>query len=301
MALSDQPYLPLYVKDILTDEKLIECSASSYGVYMLLLCLLHKEKDYGRMYLKQKYKQTLSKSESKSEAKMFAEMLSRRMPFDVLTIESAISELHEEGVISIDHGVLSQKRMVKDGQVSSARSAAGKKGGEQKSKQTVKQKSKQNQSKTLSKSKANSVNENEYVNENAVETVIEIEDEKIKKSKTQFEIDVGPKQMRALKQTPYHLGGEYTPALRLWLKYKKERGSPYAQTGIDQLFKTWIDMTPDRVMTAVEQSIQSNYQGLFYDKINDDGTIKNLRAVQRKPTAGFSDKTLEQARRQANS
>jgi len=49
MALRDQPYLPLYVQDFLTDEKLMECSAETTGVYIRLLCILHKQKEYGQM------------------------------------------------------------------------------------------------------------------------------------------------------------------------------------------------------------------------------------------------------------
>ena len=42
MALRDQPYLPLYVQDFLTDEKLAECSAMATGVYIRLMCIMHK-------------------------------------------------------------------------------------------------------------------------------------------------------------------------------------------------------------------------------------------------------------------
>ena len=42
MALREQPYLPLYVQDFLTDEKLNECSAESTGVYIRLMCIMDK-------------------------------------------------------------------------------------------------------------------------------------------------------------------------------------------------------------------------------------------------------------------
>lgn len=123
MALRDQPYLPLYIQDVLTDEKLSECSAESHGVYFLLLCLLHKQEQYGTILLKQKYKQ------SSSTCLNFASMLARKMPFDVQIISRAIDELINENVIQVDGDRLIQKRMVKDNQTSIARSAAGKKGG----------------------------------------------------------------------------------------------------------------------------------------------------------------------------
>jgi len=60
MALRDQPYLPLYVQDYLTDEKLNECSPATQGVYIKLLCVLHKMEEYGTILLKQKRKQKVS-------------------------------------------------------------------------------------------------------------------------------------------------------------------------------------------------------------------------------------------------
>ena len=68
MALKDQPYLPLYVDDFLSDEKLSLCSAESTGVYIRLMCLMHKSDEYGAVLLKQKFKQNESKIISKSLA-----------------------------------------------------------------------------------------------------------------------------------------------------------------------------------------------------------------------------------------
>ena len=43
MALRDQPYLPLYIHDIMVDEKLNECCAATHGIYIKgLMCLMHK-------------------------------------------------------------------------------------------------------------------------------------------------------------------------------------------------------------------------------------------------------------------
>jgi len=133
MALRNQPYIPLYVQDVLTDEKLVECSASSHGVYLLLICILHKQENYGLLCLKQKYKQI----ESKYLA--FASMLTKQMPFDTKTIQEGLTELHEERVIDLDDCTLFQKRMVKDGKLSLTRTESGKKGGANLSKQYGKQ------------------------------------------------------------------------------------------------------------------------------------------------------------------
>jgi hypothetical protein len=124
MALRNQPYIPLYVQDFLTDEKLIECSAESTGVYIRLICILHKSEEYGKVLLKQKDKQC------ENQVKNFASKLIKQMPYTMKVIESSLDELINEGVIQIEGDFLIQKRMVKDNDISVKRSESGKKGGE---------------------------------------------------------------------------------------------------------------------------------------------------------------------------
>jgi hypothetical protein len=144
MALRDQPYFPLYVQDFLTDEKLNCCSAATQGVYIKILCILHKQEEYGCILFKQKDKQTDDK------LKNFALKFAKLLPFDSNTIHEALIELIDEGVLIIDGDKLYQKRMVKDGEISLTRSKAGKIGGgnpnlfKQNDKQMFKQKYKQN-------------------------------------------------------------------------------------------------------------------------------------------------------------
>lgn len=149
MALRDQPYLPLYVQDFMTDEKLIECSAETTGVYIRLLCVFHKSEEYGKFLLKQKDKQ-----EAEQE-KNFALKLARQMPYSYHVIEKSLRELIFEGVVQVDGDYLLQKRMVRDNEISILRANSGKKGG----------KRTQNAFKfALAKVKANSENENENEN-----------------------------------------------------------------------------------------------------------------------------------------
>lgn len=123
MALRDQPYLPLYVQDFLTDEKLIECSASTTGIYIRIMCIMHKYETYGKVLLKQKYKQTGSMCLN------FASQLCKHLPYSADEIEKALIELIREKVCYFDEDYLCQKRMIKDNEISEARSKAGKKGG----------------------------------------------------------------------------------------------------------------------------------------------------------------------------
>lgn len=124
MSLQNSPYLPLYVKDFMADEKLAECSASANGVYIRLMCMLHKSDSYGKIILKEKYK-------TNSNACMnFASMLARHMPYTVEDIHDGLTELLDNEVVYIEGDYLYQSRMVKDGEISEKRAAAGKKGGE---------------------------------------------------------------------------------------------------------------------------------------------------------------------------
>lgn len=123
MALRNQPYFPLYIQDFLTDEKLIECSAAATGVYIRLMCIMHKLEDYGRILLKQKDKQT---GEQKKD---FALKVAKQMPYDFDTVYAAITELLSEGVLYVDGDYLCQRRMILDNQLSVKRSESGRLGG----------------------------------------------------------------------------------------------------------------------------------------------------------------------------
>lgn len=129
MARKDKPYLPLYVQDVLTDERLIECSAEAHGIYLRLMCILHKQEKYGLLCLKQKHKQSESKIEN------FACMLGKQMPFEQKQIQRGLQELFDEGVIKIEENTLFQKRMVSDGELSIVRATIGKSGGSSVTKQ----------------------------------------------------------------------------------------------------------------------------------------------------------------------
>jgi hypothetical protein len=151
MALRDQPYFPMYVDDYLTDEKLNMCKPSSQGIYIKILCIMHKSEHYGCILLKQKDKQ------DENVCLNFARKLARLLPFTIDEINDAIIDLLDEKVLYLDDDMLCQKRMIKDNSISVSRSKAGSKGGtstQQKNKNFAK-----------AKTEANSVNVNEYVNE----------------------------------------------------------------------------------------------------------------------------------------
>ena len=155
MALRDQPYLPLYVQDFQTDEKLMECTAESTGVYIRIMLVMHKSEIYGTILLKQKDKQNTNQIEN------FALKLLRFLPYELAIIKSAIVELVNEKVLTIVDDMLIQKRMMKDGEISEIRKNTGKLGGE-----TTQKKNREFATEfALAKNKANSEYEIYNVNE----------------------------------------------------------------------------------------------------------------------------------------
>lgn len=162
MALRDQPYIPLYVQDYLTDEKLNECSAATQGIYIKIMCLMHKSDKYGYILLKQKDKQT------PNQIKNFASKLVKHLPFEKGEIENALTELLEEEVLHMEGDKIYQKRMVKDNELSLKRSIAGKKGGD-KNKFALANSQANNKAKTEDENEDENENENEYKNEDESE------------------------------------------------------------------------------------------------------------------------------------
>jgi hypothetical protein len=123
MALRNQPYFPLYVQDYLTDEKLNLCSLSAQGLYIKILCILHKQETYGSILFQQNNKQNLNKKD------YFVSYLSKQLPVQKNEIEELLTELLDEGVLIMDDDILYQKRMLKDGKISVVRSNVAKDGG----------------------------------------------------------------------------------------------------------------------------------------------------------------------------
>jgi uncharacterized protein YdaU (DUF1376 family) len=138
MPSKNQPYLPLYVDDFLADEKLSLCSAESTGVYIRLMCLMHKSDEYGVILLKQIEKQNAK------QIKNFASRFAKQMPYDEDTIERSLMELIEWEIIILDGDRLIQKRMVKDEKIRQIRASAGQEGGKKTQSNFAKAKTKAN-------------------------------------------------------------------------------------------------------------------------------------------------------------
>ena len=165
MALRNQPYFPLYVNDFLSDEKLMLCSAESTGVYIRIMCLMHKSEEYGVVLLHQKFKQNVKPTLN------FATQLAMFLPYTVDVVERSLEDLIDNKVLTLDGDRLIQKRMVKDEKISQIRVISGSKGGK-KSSETCASITKDtphiSSNFPIAKIQANSEyeNESEYVNVN---------------------------------------------------------------------------------------------------------------------------------------
>lgn len=180
MALRNQPYLPLYVQDYLTDEKLNMCSLESQGVFIKIMCILHKSNEYGTVLLKQKDKQ------NQSTCLNFAYKFAKLLPIQVDVLKVAIAELVDEGVLEIEGDRLFQKRMVHDNRISLIRSKVGKKGGEKTQSFLLKQKLKQN---TEYEYEYENVIEYDNVIKNIVSEFYEFQSVKHKNQLNEWELD----------------------------------------------------------------------------------------------------------------
>lgn len=162
MALRDQPYLPLFIQDFLTDEKLIECSAAATGVFIRIMCVMHKSETYGKILLRQNDRQ------NDRQILNFADKLAKHLPYTLPIIVDGLVELIDAGCLNIEGDFLIQKRMVRDNEISLKRSKSGSKGAN-----VTNQKNKNNinfaDKIAAAKSSANSEYEYEYEYENRIE------------------------------------------------------------------------------------------------------------------------------------
>lgn len=245
MAIRDQPYLALYVQDFMTDEKLINCSASSVGVYIRLMCFLHKCEEYGKVLLKQKFKQNAKPVEN------FALQFANILPYDIDVIRAAFYELLDENVIYIDDNMLYQKRMVKDSELSDKRAKNGSSGG----KKTQSNNKNFASNFAKAKSKANSENEIDIDNEIKEDSKEGIGDKGgFKEGKGEKEVKEGesqktyiiPEMWERWKQArpgyPADRKKDFEPIQQIGMFISEQQGIiwiPSNRTEIDQILEIW--------------------------------------------------------------
>lgn len=296
MALKDQPYMPIYVADFVNDEKLMECSAASQGVYIRILFYMHKSEPYGTIILREKDKQ------NEDVILNFAKKLARPLPFGLDEIEAALRELVDERVLTIDGDMLYQKRMRRDGEISQIRaSARAKRGHGEDSTDFVENfvedfvgtksltndptKAATNES---TKSQQNTVNENEYV------YVIESNNLGVDRERGLGEEEDGekeivsdsPKAKKRKKWTPQ----DYSPEFEaFWEAYprKDDKGTAHKK----YLTRRKEGFSSDALLRAAENyaaKCRKNHTGKEYIKqaktfLSDTRPFEDYLGVEQKP------------------
>ena len=137
------PGLMFFPDDWLSDEKLRLCSLAARGLWIDILCVMHKCDRRG--YLVQANGKPLTN-----------EQLARLIGCSAAEFGNLYQELITAGVASVDkHGITFNRRMVRDEQIRQERSKAGQQGG-LKTGRLLKQNIKQTVSKTEANTQANS-------------------------------------------------------------------------------------------------------------------------------------------------
>lgn len=273
MSLRDQPYLPLYVDDFLSDERLNLCSANSYGVYINIMCLMHKSETYGIILLDQKWKQ------NPNQIINFAYKFAKILPFSYDEILSALSELVYEKVLCITDDQLIQKRMVRDNEISIIRAEAGFKGG--KSTQFAKA---NNEANNQANAQANTVNANENVYDNNIRIGMQ-------KDFVDQVIDIFASEYESMNQIQYAQiakGKERSAAGKI-LKLHKERHpemtSDETLRSLQIYFRACVAITDDWLRNNMSLSI-------IVSKFNEiNNKLKNGQ-IKRVNGAGVTDAEL---------
>jgi len=249
MALRNQPFIKFFPKDWMADEKLKECNAESHGIYINLMCLMHQSGEYGVILLKQKYKQ------NGKQIFNFASQLTKQLPFSVEEIERGLAELIYEGVLQLDDDRLSQKRMVKDANLSDTRAYAGSVGGKSKGKgdnfalaKTQAKHQAKGQANSQAKTQANTEYEYVYVSEN------ENVSENSKKKN-------GNSSSRAREEK-----SELEKAIDDFIDMRKKIKKPATERAMNTIRKKLQEMAPDDEPTQIlilEQSIECCWQTVY--------------------------------------
>ncbi|MGV3695528.1 hypothetical protein [Flavobacterium sp.] len=235
---------------------------------------MHKEATYGKILLKQKFKQT------EKQIQNFALQIAKVSAFDFAEIESPLTELVSEGVLIIQDDYLICKRMVRDGEISEARSKAGKSGGVSNKKKNFAYANNEAkpEAKDQTNQEANLVIENEVVSviENEIEIVTAVEVEKPKKAKS---------ELKKIEIVFPFFTENFKAQWQLWKAYKsKEHNFKYKselseQASLNELSN--LSGGNETIAIAImNQSMTKGWKGFFALKNNNQNGNRNNNSQQ---------------------
>lgn len=270
MALSNQPYLPLYVDDWMNNTRLKMCSPAAHGMMVTIMCLMHKEQEYGKMLLRQKFRQ------NENIVQNFALQIARLSAFDSKEVIGPLTELVTEGVLKIEGDVLFSERMVNDNGLSQKRAVAGKNGGKatnDKIRNTTSAKPKEKEFATANTSANTTAN---AVNGIGIENGVETENETVPEK-----VGSGGKTA-ALLPWP---SAAFAEAWQQWKAYRrKEHSFRYRSAESEQaaLMELSALATTGEVqaIAIIRQSMGKGWKGFFELKQHDATPTKAGSRVQ---------------------
>lgn len=215
-------------------EPVASCSIGAQGLWLRLKMIAHNRERYGYLW---EHDKPISK-----------ERMAARAGLPLATCLELLTELRSVGVPAVTtDGIYHFPDMVQEAKIREIRRKAGQKGG------LVSVENKQKSSKTKAKVKQNTENESE--NEN--------EDE-----------NGGGKGdgLEGADGIPADLSGA-REAILAWLSYKRERREKYKPLGLNALWSRLRSIPPDQRKAAIENSMGSNYAGIFESKAKTGGTV----------------------------
>jgi hypothetical protein len=124
--MSQRPWMKFYPNDWQADPQLGSCSASARGIWMEMLCLMHRAQPYGYLLVN-------GSSPTEQALSLICRVGQREL-------KAAISELRAAGVFDeTSDGTILSRRMVRDAQKEASNRENGRKGGNPKLKLLVNQ------------------------------------------------------------------------------------------------------------------------------------------------------------------
>ena len=248
MALSKQPYFPLYVRDYMSDERLSFCSLGAVGLFFRLICIMHLSEQYGHYILNKNSLKNLARFSRKKDTRSGAEkgvlegskecsesarealvnalstQLSKSTSNTKTAVKNALNELIDAGILVLTDNGFYQPEMVKMDELSQKRAISGEKGviAKRKKKENLRSKGSNDFAEAFAIAKCEANSENEIEIENANENENEIENELKNVSAS----------VLALVKARAGSEGELEMLLE-WLKLRSKKGLPTTEKVVE--------------------------------------------------------------------
>jgi len=244
-----KPWDKWYWQDYLSDTGLAACSLAAQGLWMRMLAIMARSKKKGYLL--------------DGNQNMTMEILARLVGSTIQEVKPLLEELKQHEVFSIsDDGIIYNRRMVREAEISEKRAEAGKIGGLSK-----KQKSSKSQANTLARSASASASASVYASVYASE----------------YEEEEKGMEKETKKAVQIELPSWIDPSIwNDYLEMRKKIRKPATQKAQELIIKKLEQLKlsgqdPNRVL---EQSIENSWQGVFpLKEVSEDQDLELKRLI----------------------